>query len=365
MTLLNHHQAVGIIALSNGLSENQRQTIEQLEVVLTNLGLEVKYPTSLFRTNSVYHATDQERAQMLMDFYQDNHIQAIFDVSGGDLANGVLPYLDYDLIHSHSKLFFGYSDLSVVLNAIYAKNGQRHSTGESESRVQQVSDHTAHNAAALKDGTRAVEVAHVKGFGQGGVGGANTHVDDRRDHDHDEHRQNQLDGHQPLLAVAPPENGQIDKDQGNQVGRPAKASEEALTEVVAHVAHEVILGLRGSADGVQKKQHREDQGKPSEYVGQELLGEGASLPHLGGLLAVVRLFGGGLLGGSGGLHHRVFRRGRTLFYGFFRGGLRRLLGGGFGSGGSGDGGACPTALLARSGLFGGGRGLGVLGFGHV
>jgi len=124
MTLLNHHQAVGIIALSNGLSENQRQTIEQLEVVLTNLGLEVKYPTSLFRTNSVYHATDQERAQMLMDFYQDNHIQAIFDVSGGDLANGVLPYLDYDLIHSHSKLFFGYSDLSVVLNAIYAKTDQ-------------------------------------------------------------------------------------------------------------------------------------------------------------------------------------------------------------------------------------------------
>lgn len=124
MTLLNHHQAVGIIALSNGLSENQRQTIEQLEVVLTNLGLEVKYPTSLFRTNSVYHATDQERAQMLMDFYQDNHIQAIFDVSGGDLANGVLPYLDYDLIHSHSKLFFGYSDLSVVLNAIYAKTNQ-------------------------------------------------------------------------------------------------------------------------------------------------------------------------------------------------------------------------------------------------
>lgn len=124
MPLLNHHQAVGIIALSNGLSENQRQTIEQLEVVLTNLGLEVKYPASLFRTNSVYHATDQERAQMLMDFYQDNHIQAIFDVSGGDLANGVLPYLDYDLIRSNPKLFFGYSDLSVVLNAIYAKTDQ-------------------------------------------------------------------------------------------------------------------------------------------------------------------------------------------------------------------------------------------------
>ena len=30
----------------------------------------------------------------------------IFDVSGGDLANGVLPYLDYDIIRSHPKLLF-------------------------------------------------------------------------------------------------------------------------------------------------------------------------------------------------------------------------------------------------------------------
>lgn len=121
VTLLNQHQAVGIVALSNGLSESQRQTIEQLEVVLAKLGLEMKWPASLFKKHSIYHATDQERAKILMDFYEDNHIQAIFDVSGGDLANGVLPYLDYDIIRSHPKLFFGYSDLSVVVNAIYVK----------------------------------------------------------------------------------------------------------------------------------------------------------------------------------------------------------------------------------------------------
>ena len=49
MTLLNQHQAVGIVALSNGLSESQRQTIEQLEVVLAKLGLEMKWPASLFK----------------------------------------------------------------------------------------------------------------------------------------------------------------------------------------------------------------------------------------------------------------------------------------------------------------------------
>ena len=60
MTLLNQHQAVGIVALSNGLSESQRQTIEQLEVVLAKLGLEMKWPASLFKKHSIYHATDQE-----------------------------------------------------------------------------------------------------------------------------------------------------------------------------------------------------------------------------------------------------------------------------------------------------------------
>ena len=68
MTLLNQHQAVGIVALSNGLSESQRQTIEQLEVVLAKLGLEMKWPASLFKKHSIYHATDQERAKILMDF---------------------------------------------------------------------------------------------------------------------------------------------------------------------------------------------------------------------------------------------------------------------------------------------------------
>ena len=45
----------------------------------------------------------------------------IFDISGGDLANEILPYLDYDLIAKSGKEFWGYSDLTTVINAIYAK----------------------------------------------------------------------------------------------------------------------------------------------------------------------------------------------------------------------------------------------------
>ena len=59
-----------------------------------------------------------------MRFYRDDSIDAIYDISGGDLANGVLPYLDYDLIASSGKAFWGYSDLTCVINAIYAKTGK-------------------------------------------------------------------------------------------------------------------------------------------------------------------------------------------------------------------------------------------------
>ena len=51
-------------------------------------------------------------------------IKEIFDISGGDVANGVLPYLDYKIIAQSPKMFWGYSDLTTIINAIYAKTGK-------------------------------------------------------------------------------------------------------------------------------------------------------------------------------------------------------------------------------------------------
>ena len=56
-----------------------------------------------------------------MNFYQDREIQMIFDISGGDIANEILPYLDFEVIAENPKPFWGYSDLTTIMNAIYAK----------------------------------------------------------------------------------------------------------------------------------------------------------------------------------------------------------------------------------------------------
>jgi muramoyltetrapeptide carboxypeptidase LdcA involved in peptidoglycan recycling len=60
-----------------------------------------------------------------MKFFLDSDIKAIFDVSGGDLSNGILDYIDFETIKNNPKPFFGYSDLSVILNAIYSKTGTK------------------------------------------------------------------------------------------------------------------------------------------------------------------------------------------------------------------------------------------------
>ena len=71
---------------------------------------------------SGYMAGDpQGRADDINHFFADPEIDAIWCLRGGYSAVKVLPYLDYDLIRSHPKQILGYSDITNIISAIYAK----------------------------------------------------------------------------------------------------------------------------------------------------------------------------------------------------------------------------------------------------
>lgn len=115
---------IGIVGCSNGQSKSYREKIEKLlYTIREEIGLEVVCSDYLYETDSYFSGSAKERAKALMDLYQDEEVQAIFDISGGDIANEVLEYLDYSVIKSHPKMFYGYSDLTTVINAIYTKTG--------------------------------------------------------------------------------------------------------------------------------------------------------------------------------------------------------------------------------------------------
>lgn len=110
---------VALVAMSNPLRREDEVRIAQLMKKLKDMGLHPVLGDGIYEMT-----TGKERAKVLMDFYRDEGVTAIFDISGGDIANGVLPYLNYEEIARSTKVFWGYSDLTTLVNAIYTKTGK-------------------------------------------------------------------------------------------------------------------------------------------------------------------------------------------------------------------------------------------------
>ncbi|NFN19278.1 LD-carboxypeptidase [Clostridium botulinum] len=121
MKLLNKGDTFGIVACSNGIDKSMELKINELERTLKSIGFNVIFSNTIYKKYSVFNGSGKERAHELMKFFEDKSVKAIFDISGGDLANGILEHLNFNIIRENHKLFFGYSDLSVVINALYAK----------------------------------------------------------------------------------------------------------------------------------------------------------------------------------------------------------------------------------------------------
>ena len=64
-----------------------------------------------------------ERAAELNKLIRDPNIRCIMASSGGFVSNSILPYIDYEALRRDPKIIVGYSDVTAVLLAIYAKTG--------------------------------------------------------------------------------------------------------------------------------------------------------------------------------------------------------------------------------------------------
>ncbi len=115
---------IGIVCCSNGWEKRKEAKFRRLQEILLGMHLVPVISPYIFERGSVESGSAVERAQALMDFYRDDSVKGIFDISGGDIANGILPYLDYEAIAACDKMFWGYSDLTTVINAIYTKTGR-------------------------------------------------------------------------------------------------------------------------------------------------------------------------------------------------------------------------------------------------
>ena len=112
---------VALTACSNPVSAERIPEIRLLEDKLAGEGIRTKLTKGLFVPAGL---TPEEKGRELTECFQDPEVDFIFDVSGGDLSNMVLPYLDFDAVRASHAVFCGYSDLTTIINAIIAKTGR-------------------------------------------------------------------------------------------------------------------------------------------------------------------------------------------------------------------------------------------------
>ena len=122
--MLNNNDKIALVVCSNGKNIEDKDRLEKLESILVEMGLVPIFTKYIYKDKFGRGAKAQVRAKELMSFYENKEIKAIFDISGGDIANEVLDYLDFDVIKRNYKPFFGYSDLTTVLNALESQTNE-------------------------------------------------------------------------------------------------------------------------------------------------------------------------------------------------------------------------------------------------
>lgn len=93
--------------------------IVNFEEKMHDFGFKVKYGPSCYNQFGYLAGRDEERVQDLEAMFLDDEVKAIICLKGGYGASRIVDKINYDIIKKHPKLFMGFSDITVLLNAFY------------------------------------------------------------------------------------------------------------------------------------------------------------------------------------------------------------------------------------------------------
>ena len=116
---------IRVIAPARGLKIIGQDTRQIAKQRFEDMGLTVSFATNTTDENwDLTGSTSiEKRVSDIHEAFSDKKVKAIFTIIGGANSNQLLPYLDYNLIKNNPKFFCGFSDITALLNGIYAQTG--------------------------------------------------------------------------------------------------------------------------------------------------------------------------------------------------------------------------------------------------
>lgn len=90
---------------------------------LRGMGIDVAFGKNVHENDEYNSSSISSRLEDLHAAFLDKAIKGILTVIGGYNSNQLINKIDYDLIKANPKIFCGFSDITALSNAIYAKTG--------------------------------------------------------------------------------------------------------------------------------------------------------------------------------------------------------------------------------------------------
>lgn len=97
--------------------------VNAVQETLASLGLNAHLGRNALNRRGYLAGTDAERATDLMEMFEDDRIDAILALRGGWGLNRILERLDFGTIRRNPKIVMGFSDITSLLLAMYARSG--------------------------------------------------------------------------------------------------------------------------------------------------------------------------------------------------------------------------------------------------
>lgn len=91
--------------------------------LLHGWGMETRPVPEASETATYLAASDARRLKGLLDLWTDPSVDVVMCARGGFGSLRLLPGLDFRVLASHPKIFIGFSDITVLLNAVYEHTG--------------------------------------------------------------------------------------------------------------------------------------------------------------------------------------------------------------------------------------------------
>lgn len=114
---------IRVIAPSDSWKAKREDSYARAQKHFEDTGYKISFGDSVKSLLHLGTAPAELRAKDFNAAFADKNISAIIALHGGFSANEILPFIDWDIVKNNPKPLIGYSDITVLINAVYAKTG--------------------------------------------------------------------------------------------------------------------------------------------------------------------------------------------------------------------------------------------------